>query len=197
VAQELEQVRQQAQVVAEIAACLEPPAPPAVTAKPAPPRAAGEPEGVAEPAGAGQARFEELRERLKEEGGEFATHAARMMEDWEGGLFAGTAVGLPEDNLELERWFKLPKRHLRHIHGRAHAGVRLVQEGPTLLPTLNAHEHHPGPFTAADLLPYRAVPLPACQRQALHRRKVMRKARSAKQRPLLLAELELRYKNAL
>ena len=35
---------------------------------------------------------------------------------------------------------------------------------------------------------------PPCQREALNRRKVMRKARSKKKRPILLAELERRYR---
>jgi hypothetical protein len=34
---------------------------------------------------------------------------------------------------------------------------------------------------------------PSCQREAVHRRKVMRKARSKQVRHLLLAELEARY----
>jgi len=46
------------------------------------------------------------------------------------------------------------------------------------------------PFTVADLLPYRGAREPPCQTEALKRRKIMRKARSKKQRPALLAELE-------
>ena len=87
---------------------------------------------------------------------------------------------LPTDNDELERWFRKPKGHARRIHGRKHAGVRIVQEGATLLPTLNAHETHPKPFTAQDLLPYRHAQEPPDQLQAIQRRKVMRKARSQK-----------------
>ena len=59
---------------------------------------------------------------------------------------------------------------------------------------LDAHAAHPGPFTAAELMPYRTARPPACQRQALQRRKIMRKARSKKKRPILLAELERRYR---
>jgi hypothetical protein len=87
---------------------------------------------------------------------------------------------LPTDNDELERWFRKPKSHARRIHGRKHAGMRIVQEGPTLLPTLNAHEAHPEPFTAAQLLPYRNAVEPADQREAIQRRKIMPKARSKK-----------------
>ena len=90
----------------------------------------------------------------------------------------------------------LPKSHERRIHGRRHAGVRIVQEGPTLVLALDAHAAHPGPFTAEDLLPYRTAREPAWRREALHRRKVMREARSKKKRPILLAELERRYREA-
>src|SRR5512132_4602005 len=97
------------------------------------------------------------------------------------------------DNLELERWFRLPKGHERRIHGHRHAGVRIVQEGPTLVHALDAHLTHPEPFGVKDLLPYRSARPPECQRQAIHRRKIMRKARSQTKRPKLLAELERRY----
>ena len=43
-------------------------------------------------------------------------------------------------------------------------------------------------------LPYRAAREPLSQEQALDRRKIMRKARSSKNRPLLLADLERRYR---
>ena len=101
-----------------------------------------------------------------------------------------------KDNLELERWFRLPKSHERRIHGRRHAGVRIVQEGPTLVHALDAHVAHPEPFTAADLLPYRTAREPLSQKQALNRRKIMRKARSKKTRPTLLADLERRYRES-
>ena len=101
-----------------------------------------------------------------------------------------------KDNLDLERWFRLPKSHERRIHGRRHAGIRIVQDGPTLVLALDAHAAHPGPFTADDLLPYRTAREPPCQREALNRRKIMKKARSKKKRPILLAELERRYREA-
>ena len=98
------------------------------------------------------------------------------------------------DNLDLERWFRLPKGHERRIHGHRHAGVRIVIEGATLVHALDAHAAHPEQFTAADLLPYRTAREPPCQTQALNRRKIMRKARSKKTRPTLLADLERRYR---
>ena len=120
---------------------------------------------------------------------------ARVMIGFLAGLFvSGAKFEAIRDNLELERWFRLPRSHERRIHGHRHAGVRIVQDGPTLLLALDAHVTHPEPFTAEELLPYRGARLPACQRQALRRRKVMRKARSKKRRPLLLAELERRYR---
>ena len=107
--------------------------------------------------------------------------------------FVGGDAELAQDNLSLERWFRLPKSHERRIHGHRHAGVRLVQEGPTLALALDAHLQHPEPFTPAELHPYRRAQPPPCQCEAIARRKTMRKARSTKQRPLLLAELEARY----
>jgi hypothetical protein len=111
------------------------------------------------------------------------------------GLFVGTGTFEEiRDNLELERWFRLPKSHERRLHGHRHAGVRIVLEGPTLVHALDAHAVHPEPFTVDDLFPYRAAREPPCQAQALHRRTIMRRARSRKKRPLLLAELERRYR---
>ena len=116
------------------------------------------------------------------------------------GFLAGLFVGEQEyeaikDNLDLERWFRLPKSHERRIHGHRHAGIRLVLEGATLVLALDAHAAHPGPFTVDDLLPYRAAREPTCQTEARKRRTIMRKARSKKNRPLLLAELEQRYRD--
>ena len=99
-------------------------------------------------------------------------------------------------DLDLERWFKRPKGHERRIHGRRHAGVRLVQQGPTLMLALDAHVHHESPFTVEDLEPYGHARVPESQQQAVKRGKIMRQARSRKKRPVLLADLEKRYLNA-
>ncbi len=118
----------------------------------------------------------------------------RMMASFKKGLFAGGGRGdLPRDNLDLERWFRLPKGHERRIHGRCHAGVRIVQEGPTMLLALDAHRHHPQPFTEEELRPYRDAVAPESQKQAIRRRKVMRTARSTAKRETLLRNLEVRY----
>ena len=118
----------------------------------------------------------------------------RVMASFQPGLFAGGGrADLPRDNLDLERWFRLPKGHERRIHGRCHAGVRIVQEGPTMLLALDAHRHPPEPFTEADLRPYRDATIPESQKEAIRRRKVMRTARSTTKRGNLLRTLEERY----
>jgi hypothetical protein len=118
----------------------------------------------------------------------------RVMASFKPGLFAGGGrADLPRDNLDLERWFRLPKGHERRIHGRCHAGVRIVQEGATMMLTLDAHRHHPQPFTQEDLYPYRHATLPESQKEAIRRRKVMRTARSTARRGTLLRNLEERY----
>jgi hypothetical protein len=118
----------------------------------------------------------------------------RLMASFKKGLFAGGGrVDLPRDNLDLERWFRLPKGHERRIHGRCHAGVRIVQEGATMLLALDAHRHHPQPFTEEELRPYRNAGAPESQKEAIHRRKVMRTARSTTKRGGLLRDLEERY----
>jgi len=118
----------------------------------------------------------------------------RVMASFKPGLFVGGGrADLPRDNLDLERWFRLPKGHERRIHGRCHAGVRIVQEGATMLLALDAHRHHPQPFPEEELRPYRNATVPMNQLEAIHRRKVMRTARSTKKRGSLLRDLEKRY----
>ena len=135
-------------------------------------------------------RFEQTKDPIHRQ-------MAQVMTSFLAGLFVGgVKFDRIRDNLDLERWFRLPKSHERRIHGHRHAGVRIVLEGPTLVPALDAHAAHPGPFTVDDLLSYRMAREPPCQAQALNRRTIMRKARSPKKRPLLLADLERRYREA-
>jgi hypothetical protein len=142
-------------------------------------------------------QFAELMNRFQNAGDPWHVQMAGVMLSFVAGLFVGDATFEElRDNLDLERWFRLPKSHERRIHGHRHAGVRIVQEGPTLVHALDAHVAHPGPFTVAELGPYRTAPEPACQREALHRRKIMKKARSKTKRPLLLADLERRYRES-
>jgi hypothetical protein len=137
-----------------------------------------------------QTQFVALRDEFQNRDDAISQHLARVMASFAPGLFAGKdLVDLPQDNLDLERWFRQPKSHERRIHGHRHAGVRIVQEGATLLLVLDAHQQRDDPFTPAELLPYRRATPPQGQQQAVHRRKVMRKARSRKKRAKLLADL--------
>lgn len=136
-------------------------------------------------------------ERFKGKKDPIHPQMVQVMLSFAAGLFVGEGTWEHlNDNLELERWFRLPKSHERRIHGHRHAGIRIVLEGPTLVHALDAHAAHPEPFTVEDLLPYRTAQEPPCQAQALNRRKIMRKARSKKKRPVLLADLEQRYRES-
>ena len=128
-----------------------------------------------------QAQFTRLQEEFAGLDTPFYHHVAGVMASFAAGLFVGadTRPDL-QDNVDLERWFRKPKGHERRVHGHRHAGVRIVQEGPTLLLALDAHVTHPEPFTAHDLARYQDVSAPACQVEAIHRRKLMRTARSKK-----------------
>ena len=121
-------------------------------------------------------------------------HCATMMSSFEPGLFVGgESADFPADNWDWERWLKRPKGHERRLHGRRHAGVRMVQQGPTLMLALDAHGHHDGSLTVDDLAPYGHARVPVSQQQAVERGKILRKARSRKKRDALLADLEKRY----
>ncbi len=138
-----------------------------------------------------RARFRAILGEFMRDAHPVRGHMAGVMKRFEPGLFVGG--DLPDDNDDLERWFRLPKGHERRIHGHAHAGVRIVREGPTLAPALDAHLGHSAPFTPEDLMPYAQAGIPASERDAVHRGKIMRRARSRKQRGKLLAELEAAY----
>ena len=142
-------------------------------------------------------RFHRLKRRLKNSGDKVRVQMAVVMVAFSAGLFCGPEVSQDiRDNLDLERWFRLPKGHERRIHGRKHAGVRLAQEGATLMPALDAHKDREEPYKPEELLGYKDAKPPKQEQEAMHRRKVMRRARSKKQRPILLAELERRYLDA-
>ena len=142
-------------------------------------------------------RYHRLQRRLKQSADAVRIQMAVVMVGFTAGLFAGPEADQEiRDNLDLERWFRLPKGHERRIHGRKHAGVRLVQEGATLMPALDAHKDREEPYQVEELLGYKDAKPPKQEQEAMHRRKVMRRARSKKQRPILLAELERRYLDA-
>jgi hypothetical protein len=141
-----------------------------------------------------QRMFETLRRKLSASADPICQQMGRVMGSFQRGLFAGgDRADWPRDNLDLERWFRLPKGHERRIHGRCHAGVRIVQEGATMMLALDAHRHHPHPFTEAELRHYRDAQVPNAQKEVIHRRKVMRAARSTSKRAGLLRKLEQRY----
>src|SRR5713101_2910771 len=128
-----------------------------------------------------EAQFTRLQEEFAGLDTPFYHHVAGVMASFAAGLFVGgDTLPFLQDNVDLERWFRKPKGHERRIHGHRHAGVRIVQEGPTLLLALDAHVTHPEPFTTHDLEPYQDASAPACQVEAIHRRKIMRKARAKK-----------------
>lgn len=109
---------------------------------------------------------------------------AKVMSSFQAGLFAGTDLsGYPQDNLDLERWFRGPKSHERRIHGHKHAGIRIVREGATLIPTLDAHVAHSGVFTEQDLTRFATATAPASQLASQQRHSVMKKSRSKKSEP--------------
>jgi hypothetical protein len=138
--------------------------------------------------------FDAILTRLGGDGDPVHEHMANLMDSFRTGLFAGgDDLASVQDNLDLERWFRVAKGHERRIHGHRHAGVRVVQEGATMVHALDAHRTHPDPYGVDDLLPFRSAREPECQRQAIHRRRIMRKARSKTKRPKLLEELERRY----
>ena len=90
--------------------------------------------------------FGVLERRLLADADSICQQMGRVMASFQSGLFAGGGrCDWPRDNLDLERWFRLPKGHERRIHGRCHAGVRLVQEGATMMLALDAHRQHPQP----------------------------------------------------
>lgn len=141
-----------------------------------------------------QSDFDALLARLEGDDDPIHEQMAGLMHRFRAGLFVGgDERDQVQDNLDLERWFRLPKGHERRIHGHRHAGVRIVREGATMMLALDAHATHPEPFTVNELLRYQSAREPECQRQAIHRHRVMRRARSKTKRPQLLAELERRY----
>ena len=107
-----------------------------------------------------------------------------IMSSFSEGLFVGgDKLDIPDDNFEMERWFKIPKGHERRINGHQHAGTRIVYEGATLLPALDAHKVLTKPLRAEDLLPYSDAEAPACEVDAQQQRRAMTSGRSKKKGP--------------
>lgn len=136
-------------------------------------------------------RFRLLTHSLRGADEPIKTKIADIMARFERGLFVGgDRLDALRDNMDLERWFRLPKSHERRIHGRKHAGTRLVVEGPSLVLALDAHYDHPRLFTEMELEPWLGASPSPDELQAVERRKVMRKAASREALPTLLADLE-------
>ena len=77
-----------------------------------------------------QGDFDAILSRLEGDGDPVHEHMANLMGSFRAGLFAGgDDLASVQDNLDLERWFRVAKGHERRIHGHRHAGVRVVQEG--------------------------------------------------------------------
>ena len=80
-----------------------------------------------------QAKFEELIDRFEQNEDPIRQHMARLMISFLAGLFVGEGKFEEiKDNLDLERWFRLPKSHERRIHGHRHAGVRNRPRGTNI-----------------------------------------------------------------
>ena len=127
------------------------------------------------------ADFQQLTVQFAEADDPIKTHMSKIMRSFQPGLFVGSDnLEIPGDNLDLERWIKKPKGHQRKIHGRQHAGIRIVCEGPTLIPALDAHLSRTEPFLYQDLLPYVDAQVPESQMRSLERHRIMKKARSKK-----------------
>lgn len=128
-----------------------------------------------------QAQFHHIRKQCLKSHEPIKVNMSTVMKNFAPGLFVGSDdEELPGDNLDLERWIKRPKGHERHLHGREHVGCRLVYEGPTLLPALDAHWTRTVPFMYDELLPYVNVDVPESQRKAVERHRIMAKASSKK-----------------
>ena len=109
-----------------------------------------------------QAKFVALAANLSVSDDPTYKHMGKTMLSFQKGLFAGNDdPELPIDNLDLERAFRLPESHERHVHGNTHAGVRIIQQGASLLLVLNTYERLSGVFEVSELLPY-ALPCARC-----------------------------------
>ena len=81
-----------------------------------------------------QADFEAILVRLEGDDDPIHGQMAGLMHSFRPGLFVGgDDMNQVRDNLDLERWFRLPKGPERRLHGHRHAGVRIGREGATMM----------------------------------------------------------------
>jgi hypothetical protein len=80
----------------------------------------------------------------------FGSTGARCGRAVRPGSWGDAAPPWPQDNLDGARGLRQPKGHERRRPGPRHAGVRLVQEGPTVRWVLAAPLAPPGPCQAED-----------------------------------------------
>ena len=133
-----------------------------------------------------QQRFYKIVSSLEGSGDPVHVKMMGLMKRFEPGLFVGSEeLQHLRDNLDLERWFCIPKAHKRKIHGRKHAGSQLVHEGPSLVLVLDAHQKHRHPFTEQDLHSYLDAEPTLAEKESIERRRVMRRTSAAKLDKLL------------
>jgi len=85
-----------------------------------------------------QEKFEESIDRFQRKKDPLYQQIVQVMMSFLAGLFVGEGkFEQIRDNLDLERWFRLPKSHERRIHGHRHARIRIVLEGPSLVHALD------------------------------------------------------------
>jgi hypothetical protein len=80
-----------------------------------------------------------------------------------------------------------------HHRGPRRVGLDVPQNDEQVVAVLDDRGSEAALPTVDDLLPYRAARPPTSQTETVNRRKITRKARSKKNRAVLLAELEHRY----
>lgn len=125
--------------------------------------------------------FRRLAKQLSKSKESIKITMGKMMLRFCDGLFAGgDDLDFPADNLALERWFKNPKGHSRRITGNLHVGTKSVYEGPTLIPTLDAHLEMENPLTYNDLCKYIDAQVPVSEKEATERKRTMTRAASKK-----------------
>jgi hypothetical protein len=94
-----------------------------------------------------RARFSELQSTCQGSTDPVRQQMAKVLLSFEQDQFSGgDAAGLPQDNLDLEGWFRNPKGHERRIHEHRHAGCENRAGRPVNDSGSDLHQRHPAPF---------------------------------------------------